>query len=244
MDAEAWEAVIPSMGVMALVRNLRNFDQAGIARGGDRRGHRQDHRRRRGGPGAPVPVPGVGGVQARAVGQLEARARPHARAHRRQHPGARRHARRDRHVGLDAGTGVGPLDHAAGRGRRRHGDGHGQAGLGRRRRDLRPDATRSCSRLAARRCCGASTRWSRSVGSVGHATYGHTAIARWFDPKRHRRVVIFTDDQQHDSGHGPARPRAAHLHVQPRRLPARRRSRRASAAGTRSVASPTPRSRS
>jgi hypothetical protein len=31
MDAEAWEAVIPAMGVMALVRNLRNFDQAGIA---------------------------------------------------------------------------------------------------------------------------------------------------------------------------------------------------------------------
>ena len=30
MDAEAWEAVIPSMGAMALVRNLRNFDQAGI----------------------------------------------------------------------------------------------------------------------------------------------------------------------------------------------------------------------
>ena len=40
----------------------------------------------------------------------------------------------------------------------------------------------------------------RAVGSVGHATYGHTAIARWFDPKRHRRAVIFTDDQQHDSG--------------------------------------------
>lgn len=31
MDAEAWEAVIPSMGAMALVRNLRNFDEAGIA---------------------------------------------------------------------------------------------------------------------------------------------------------------------------------------------------------------------
>ncbi|HEX7168857.1 MAG TPA: hypothetical protein VF230_17905, partial [Acidimicrobiales bacterium] len=41
---------------------------------------------------------------------------------------------------------------------------------------------------------------ARSVGSVGHATYGHTAIARWFDPARHRRAVIFTDDQQHDSG--------------------------------------------
>ncbi|MFJ3926957.1 TROVE domain-containing protein [Streptomyces sp. NPDC090022] len=31
MDAAAWEAVIPSMGVMALLRNLRNFDQAGIS---------------------------------------------------------------------------------------------------------------------------------------------------------------------------------------------------------------------
>ena len=40
-----------------------------------------------------------------------------------------------------------------------------------------------------------------AVGSVGHATYGHTAIASHLDPKRHRRVVMFTDDQQHDSGH-------------------------------------------
>ncbi|WP_405809066.1 TROVE domain-containing protein [Streptomyces sp. NBC_00210] len=31
MDATAWEAVIPSMGAMALVRNLRNFDEAGIS---------------------------------------------------------------------------------------------------------------------------------------------------------------------------------------------------------------------
>ncbi|MFF4492296.1 TROVE domain-containing protein [Streptomyces sp. NPDC001544] len=30
MDKAAWEAVIPSMGAMALVRNLRNFDQAGV----------------------------------------------------------------------------------------------------------------------------------------------------------------------------------------------------------------------
>ncbi|RLU83603.1 RNA-binding protein [Streptomyces griseocarneus] len=30
MDAAAWEAVIPSMGAMALVRNLRNFDEAGV----------------------------------------------------------------------------------------------------------------------------------------------------------------------------------------------------------------------
>lgn len=31
MDAEAWEAVIPSMGYMALLRNLRNFSDAGVS---------------------------------------------------------------------------------------------------------------------------------------------------------------------------------------------------------------------
>ncbi|WP_030170144.1 TROVE domain-containing protein [Spirillospora albida] len=31
MDAAAWEAVIPSMGYMARLRNLRNFDQAGVS---------------------------------------------------------------------------------------------------------------------------------------------------------------------------------------------------------------------
>jgi hypothetical protein len=41
------------------------------------------------------------------------------------------------------------------------------------------------------------------IGSVGHATYGHTAVARHFDPTRRRRVVIFTDDQQHTSGYVP-----------------------------------------
>jgi hypothetical protein len=31
MDREAWEAVIPQMGYMALLRNLRNFDEAGVS---------------------------------------------------------------------------------------------------------------------------------------------------------------------------------------------------------------------
>ena len=31
MDKAAWEAVIPSMGFMALMRNLRNFDEAGVS---------------------------------------------------------------------------------------------------------------------------------------------------------------------------------------------------------------------
>lgn len=32
MDGAAWDAIIPNMGVMALIRNLRNFDEAGISR--------------------------------------------------------------------------------------------------------------------------------------------------------------------------------------------------------------------
>lgn len=32
MDAEAWEAIIPSMGYMALLRNLRNFEQAKVSK--------------------------------------------------------------------------------------------------------------------------------------------------------------------------------------------------------------------
>ncbi|MGW7359447.1 TROVE domain-containing protein [Streptomyces sp. NPDC054802] len=31
MDKAAWEAVIPTMGLMALARNLRNFDEAGVS---------------------------------------------------------------------------------------------------------------------------------------------------------------------------------------------------------------------
>ncbi len=31
MDKKAWEAIIPSMGYMALLRNLRNFDEAGVS---------------------------------------------------------------------------------------------------------------------------------------------------------------------------------------------------------------------
>lgn len=31
MDAKVWESIIPSMGYMALLRNLRNFDEAGVS---------------------------------------------------------------------------------------------------------------------------------------------------------------------------------------------------------------------
>jgi hypothetical protein len=31
MNKEAWESIIPNMGIMALIRNLRNFDEAGVS---------------------------------------------------------------------------------------------------------------------------------------------------------------------------------------------------------------------
>lgn len=37
MDAEAWESLIPQMGYMALIRNLRNFEEAGISKEASRK---------------------------------------------------------------------------------------------------------------------------------------------------------------------------------------------------------------
>jgi len=47
---------------------------------------------------------------------------------------------------------------------------------------------------------GAVEKLVSMIGSVGHGTNGHTAIARYFDRKRHDRVMLFTDDQMHDAG--------------------------------------------
>ncbi len=43
-------------------------------------------------------------------------------------------------------------------------------------------------------------RLADKVGVVGHATNGHTAIAAHYNHRKHDRVVLFTDDQMHDSG--------------------------------------------
>ena len=85
MDAEAWEAVIPSMGAMALVRNLRNFDRPASAHAAvdavDRRRSPTPHEVAK---ARLFPYQVLGGVPARAVGHLEARARSHARPHGRR----------------------------------------------------------------------------------------------------------------------------------------------------------------
>jgi hypothetical protein len=38
-----------------------------------------------------------------------------------------------------------------------------------------------------------------SIGKVGHATYLHTALAGLWNPAKHKRAIVFTDDQAHDS---------------------------------------------
>ena len=199
MDAEAWEAVIPSMGAMALVRNLRNFDQAGISEAA------------------------VETVCAKITDPTEvARARlfPH------QVWAAYRNAPSDdwkRALGTT-------LDHTVGNIPALDGtlvvidtSGSMQGRVSNRSQLSRVEVAAVMAMATARRAsdvdvviygqgnarmkrlAGASVlagvaKVVGAVGSVGHATFGHTAIARWFDPRRHRRAVIFTDDQQHDSG--------------------------------------------
>ena len=201
MDAEAWEAVIPSMGVMALVRNLRNFDQAGIGE------------------------PAVDAVIAKITDAAEV---AKARLFPYQVWAAYQHAPSDnwkRALGrtldltvanipaLDgtlvvidtSGSMQAPVSNRsqlpAGRGRRGHGDGDGQACRGRRRRDLRPATTRAFAG-----CAGTSVlvgcRPGRAVRSARSVTR-RTATRRSRGGSiraRHRRAVIFTDDQQHDAG--------------------------------------------
>jgi hypothetical protein len=199
MDAEAWEAAIGTMGVMALVRNLRNFDEAGISDAA------------------------IETVIAKITDGEEVR---RARLFPYQVWAAYKNAPSDnwkRALGrtLDLTTANIPeLDGTlvvidtsgsmqapvAGRSTMSRVEVAAVMALAtaQRARDVEVVIYGQKSALM-RGLDGASVlvgvdKVARSVGSVGHATFGHTAIARWFDPSQHRRVVIFTDDQQHDSG--------------------------------------------
>lgn len=200
MDAEAWEAMIPSMGVMALVRNLRNFDQAGISE------------------------PAIDTVIAK-VTDPEQVAR--ARLFPYQVWAAYTNAPSDnwkRALGRTLELTVANIPALDGTLVVIDTSGSMQAAVSGRSTMARVEVAAVMAMATAKRASnvdvviyghtnklmkrleglsvlGGVDKVVRSVGSVGHATYGHTAIARWFDPKRHQRAVIFTDDQQHDSGH-------------------------------------------
>ncbi len=199
MDAEAWEVVIPSMGVMALVRNLRNFDQAGIS---------------------------TAAVDAVIAKVTDADQVAKARLFPYQVSAAYQAAPSDdwkRALGVTLEHTVGNVPALDGTLVLVDTSGSMQAPVSRRSTMSRVEAAAVMAMATAKRASnvdvviyghtsanlgsmpgtsvlGGVARVVQSVGSVGHATYGHTAIDRWFDPKRHRRVVVFTDDQQHDSG--------------------------------------------
>jgi len=199
MDAEAWEMVIPSMGVMALVRNLRNFDEAGI---------------------------GEAAVDTVIAKITDADEVASARLFPYQVWSAYKFAPSDnwkRALGRTLDLTVTNIPKLDGTLVLIDTSGSMQAPVSNRSRLQRVEVAAVMAMATARRASdvdvviygqgNARVRGSRgasvlsgvdqvvrSVGSVGHATYGHTAIARWYSPRRHRRVVVFTDDQQHDAG--------------------------------------------
>ncbi|HKY77565.1 MAG TPA: TROVE domain-containing protein [Acidimicrobiia bacterium] len=199
LDAEAWEAVIPSMGVMASVRNLRNFDRAGIG----------EH--------------AVETVIAKLTDQTEV---AKARLFPYQVWAGYAFAPSDdwkRALGRTLDLTVANIPALDGTLVVIDTSGSMQSPVSNRSRLQRVEVAAVMAMATARRASavdvviygehnarvgnlagrsvlGGVEHVVGLVGSVGHATYGHTAIARHFDPKRHRRVVLFTDDQQHDSG--------------------------------------------
>jgi hypothetical protein len=199
MDAEAWEAVIPNMGVMALARNLRNFEQAGIS---------------------DATIDAVIAKLTDADEVARARLFPY------QVWSAYKFAPSDnwkRALGRTLELTVENIPALDGTLVVVDTSGSMQAGASGRSRLQRVEVAAVMAMATAKRASdvdvviygytnarvkglrGASALSGvdtivRSIGAVGHATYGHTAIARWFDPKRHRRAVVFTDDQQHDAG--------------------------------------------
>ena len=202
MDAEAWEAVIPSMGVDGARAQPAQLRPGRHRRGGGRRGDRQDHRRRPRWPRRACSRTRCGrrtSTRRRTTGSARWAARSTSPSRTsRQLDGTL--------VVIDtSGSMQAPVSNRSQLQRVEVAAVMAMATAKRasrcRRRDLRPAQRARLQARAARRCSRASTGSCARSARSATRTYGHTAIARWFDPQRHRRVVIFTDDQQHDAGH-------------------------------------------
>lgn len=201
MDAEAWSFAIPRMQVMALIRNLRNFDKAGL------------------------PEPLVDAVIAKITSEDDVRK---SRIFPYQVLTAYRYAESDnwaRALGktLDHASGnVSRLDRSL---ILIDTSGSMQSNLSSKSVVQRVEVAALQAVSVARASNNVNiviygdssyqiphsqwraksvlkaTEYIRSlVGHVGHATYGHTAIRDHFDPNWYDRAIIFTDDQQADSG--------------------------------------------
>ena len=201
MDAEAWSWVIPNMGVMALVRNLRNFDQAGI------------------------PDSTVDAVIAKITDPEEVKRARLFPFHAWQAYQAAPSDNWKRALGktLDLTTRNIPdaLDGSlvvidcsgsmqgemSGRSKLRRWEvaavlgaslAHGTKDsnvviFGQQNRDVTQPAGSSALRTVER------VAQAVARGEVGHATFGHTAVREHWRVGQHKRVFIVTDDQMHDS---------------------------------------------
>ena len=199
MDAEAWESVIPTMGVMALVRNLRNFDEQGVSQ-------------------AAVDLATDRITNAASVAR--ARIFPY------QVWAAYKYAPSDTWKSA-LGTTLELTTRNVPRLDRTlvviDMSGSMQAPVTGKSKMSRVEVASLMASVTAARSPttdvvifghgnkavklpkGASVlgnvdRIMAQLGSVGHATYGHTAIRNHFDARRHDRVVMFTDDQMQDAG--------------------------------------------
>ena len=199
MDAQAWEAAIPSMGVMALIRNLRNFDQQAIS------------------------STAVDIVIGRITDVDEVRK---ARLFPYQVWSAYKNAPSDnwkRALGstLELTTqNIPPLHRTL---VAIDMSGSMQASVTNRSTISRVEVAAVMAAVTAHRSTqtdvvifGARNKKVRlkqgrsvlatvealvdMIGVVGHSTFGHTAIRDQYKPTKHDRVVMFTDDQQQDAG--------------------------------------------
>lgn len=199
MDAEAWEFAIPNMGAMALVRNLRNFDQARI------------------------PEAAVDAVIAKITNPEQVK---NARLFPYQVWSAYKNAPTDnwrRALGKTLALTTANVPALDGTLVVIDTSGSMQQAVSGRSEIARVEVAAVMAMVTAARSkpvdvviygqghgalqitdggsvLGNVAGVCRLLGTVGHATYGHTAIAAHFDHARHKRVVMFTDDQQADVG--------------------------------------------
>jgi hypothetical protein len=201
MDAEAWEAVIPEMGVMALLRNLRNFDAKGIS----------DTARKTVVEAITDPVQ----VQHSRIFPFRVwAAYREAPSDFWSYPLGHTldHATRNL-VGLDGGTLVaidssGSMQYPVS-GRSTMSRMEVAALTGAAIAHQAPSTTDVVIYGDYNRAVPATPGWSTLkytqqlvslCRAVGLGTYGHTAVRDHFVPGKHRRVIIVTDDQQADAG--------------------------------------------
>lgn len=212
LDAKAWEAVIPTMGYMALLRNLRNFDEAGVSNAvkdavAAKLSDPEEVAKSRQFPFRFWSAQKATAGSAEWLKALE-RALDASTSNIPALDGTL--------VLIDTSASMtnGGYGYSGSRGRRdgqveqnRPLDVAALAALAVKRRSANTDVVIFGDGWAHVPEIKETTAVLRGmaiindkVGSVGHSTNGHSALAATFNVKRHKRAMIFTDGQMHDSG--------------------------------------------